>query len=111
GGTRTTMAQIVAEELGLEMHEVKPRVGDTESVGFNDGTGGSRTTYSTGVAVWKACQAAIAEFKVRAARMLETDPDRIVFENGDFKVKGEPGRSVNVREVIQNLRRTGGHFE
>lgn len=111
GGTRATMAQIVAEELGLEMHEVRPRVGDTESVGFNDGTGGSRTTYSTGVAVWKACQAAIEEFKVRAARMLEVDADAIVFEHGDFKVKDDPARFVNVREVIRNLRRTGGHFE
>ena len=111
GGTRTTMAQIVAEELGLEMHEVRPRVGDTESVGFNDGTGGSRTTYSTGVAVWKACQAAIAEFKVRAARMLEVEPDEIVFEGGDFKAQGRADRVLNVREVIRNLRRTGGPFE
>ncbi len=111
GGTRATMAQIVAEELWLEMEEVKPMVGDTQIVGFNDGTGGSRTTYSTGVAVWKACQNAIAEFKVRAARMLEVDAEEIVFEAGDFKVKGHPDRSVNIREVIRNLRHTGGHFE
>ena len=111
GGTRATMAQIVAEELWLEMDEVKPMVGDTQIVGFNDGTGGSRTTYSTGVAVWKACQNAIAEFKVRAARMLEVDAEEIVFEAGDFKVKSNPERSVNIREVIRNLRRTGGHFE
>lgn len=110
GGTRAAMAQIVAEELGLEMHEVYPRVGDTESVGYNDGTGGSRTTYSTGVAVWRACQAAIEELKKRAARMLEVDADRIVFERGEFKVSGD-SRSVNVREVIKNLERTGGPFE
>jgi len=110
GGTRATMAQIVAEELGLDMHEVRPRVGDTECVGFNDGTGGSRTTYSTGVAVWKACQAAIAEFKRRAARMLEADVDQIVYERGEFKVAGS-SRSVNVRDVIKALDSTGGPFE
>lgn len=110
GGTRATMAQIVAEELGLEMSEVRPRVGDTECVGYNDGTGGSRTTYSTGVAVWRACQAAIEELKKRAARLLEVEPDQIVFERGDFRVAGD-SRSVNVREVIKNLGRTGGPFE
>ena len=43
--------------------------------------------------------------------MLEVEPDEIVFEHGDFKAQGTSDRVLNVREVIRNLRRTGGPFE
>src|SRR5690606_42040481 len=41
GGTRATMAQIVAEELGLEVDEVQPMVGVAQTAGVKDGTGGA----------------------------------------------------------------------
>src|SRR5690606_212423 len=56
GGSRASMAIIVAEELGLEPEEVRPTVGDTDAVGHTDVTGGSRTTYSTGVACYLAAR-------------------------------------------------------
>ena len=36
------MAMIAAEVLGYEINDVRPLVGDTGSIGFTDGTGGSR---------------------------------------------------------------------
>ena len=41
-GTRTTMAQVVAEEFGLDIKDVHIQVGDTKSVGYSDGAAGSR---------------------------------------------------------------------
>lgn len=111
GGSRTSMAQIVAEELGLEMSDVFPKVADTESVGFNDGTGGSRVTYSTGVAVYRACQEAIKELGHRAAKMLEVEADAVTFEDGQFFVKDDPSRKLAIKEVIRALNWTGGPFE
>lgn len=111
GGSRASMAMIAAEELGLEVHEVHPSVVDTDSVGYNDGTGGSRVTYSTGVAVYRACQDAIKELRIRAARQLEVEPDQIAFDAGTFRVADDPAKSIGIREVIANLRRTGGPFE
>ena len=37
------MAMIAAEVLGLEANEVRPMVADTDSIGYTDVTGGSRT--------------------------------------------------------------------
>src|SRR5581483_12373004 len=42
GGTRAAQAMMVAEELGIPVERVRPSVGDTDSAGYTDLTGGSR---------------------------------------------------------------------
>lgn len=110
GGTRATMAMIVAEELGMDMADIRPMVGDTQILGYNDGTGGSRVTYSTGVAVYRACHKAIEELKVRAARLLETNVEAITFAHGVFKDEASD-RSIPINQVIRQLGKTGGPFQ
>ena len=56
GGSRAAMAMIAAEVLGLEANEVRPMVADTDVIGHTDVTGGSRTTFATGMAVFEAAQ-------------------------------------------------------
>src|SRR5207244_12978819 len=56
GGTRTSIAMQLAEALGLRAEDVKPSVGDTDSVGYTDVTGGSRVTYATGWAAFEAAK-------------------------------------------------------
>ena len=46
----------LAEALGLRAEDVKPQVGDTDSVGYTDVTGGSRVTFATGWAAYEAGQ-------------------------------------------------------
>ena len=53
GGTRTSISMQAAEILGIPVTEVRPSVGDTETAGYADVTGGSRTTYATGFAAVK----------------------------------------------------------
>ena len=65
-GTRTSMAQITAEELGVTVDEVRSTVGDTDSVGYSDGSWGSRITYVTGMAVKNAAEDVISQLKERA---------------------------------------------
>ncbi|MCZ2146510.1 MAG: xanthine dehydrogenase family protein molybdopterin-binding subunit, partial [Bryobacterales bacterium] len=50
GGTRTSIAMQAAEVLGIPAESVHPTVVDTDSVGFTAVTGGSRTTFATGMA-------------------------------------------------------------
>lgn len=110
-GNRAGLAMIVAEELGLEPHEVTPIVGDTETVGHNDATGGSRMTYATGTACWRAAQDFIAQLKPRAAQLLEVEganAERIEFAAGEFWVRDEPSRRIGIRQVMANLKKTGG---
>ena len=54
GGTRTSIAMQLAETLGISAEDVNPLVADTDSVGYNDVTGGSRVTHTTGLAAYEA---------------------------------------------------------
>ncbi len=107
-GSRASLAMIVAEELGLEPDDVKPVVADTDTVGYNDVTGGSRTTYATGAACWRACQDAIAQLKARAAKLLEADPEAVAFGGGEFWLWEEPQYRISIKEVAASLQKTGG---
>src|SRR3954453_24123451 len=51
GGSRASMAIMVAETLGIDYDRVRPIVADTASVGYAHLTGGSRVTFATGMAV------------------------------------------------------------
>ena len=51
--SRTAVAMQLAETLGIPLDAVSVKVVDTDSVGFNDTSGGSRTTFATGLAAYE----------------------------------------------------------
>ena len=104
-GTRTTMAQIAAEELGLPFERVKVVMGDTDQVGFNDSTGGSRVTYSQGAAVCRAARNAMEELKRRAATLMEVDAASVEYALGTFR-SGE--KTLTLAQVCGKQLQTGG---
>jgi CO/xanthine dehydrogenase Mo-binding subunit len=98
-GTRTTMAQVAAEELGFTPEEVSVTMADTESAPYTDVTGGSRITYTMSTAVHRACRDVIAQFTERAARRLQVKPDEVEYADRTFRVKGSPDRKVTLKEL------------
>jgi CO/xanthine dehydrogenase Mo-binding subunit len=82
GGTRAAMALIVAEELGLPYERVRSVVLDTDSVGFTDLTGGSRTAAVTGHAVQLAARQVVDQLRERAAGIWGIAPDEVRWEDG-----------------------------
>jgi xanthine dehydrogenase molybdenum-binding subunit len=108
GGSRASMAMITAEVLGLEIDQVRPLVGDTDSIGHTDVTGGSRTTLASGQAVYEAAHDAIRQLKERAARLWEKQPEEVEFSNGTFSAKGEGISPLTVSQLARRLARTGG---
>jgi CO/xanthine dehydrogenase Mo-binding subunit len=83
GGSRASIAMQFAEEAGIPYDHVKPRVGDTDSVSYNDVTGGSRTTFGTGWAAIELARMMVAEMKKRLAEVW--DVDTVTYEDGLFK--------------------------
>ncbi len=97
-GTRTTMAQFAAEELGVEMEQIRVRSGDTDSVGHTDGSFGSRTTLTTGTAVLLASRDALERLRTIAADMLHVEPDFVDYDSQAFTAR-DADRHVSLRDV------------
>ncbi|MFN8508469.1 MAG: xanthine dehydrogenase family protein molybdopterin-binding subunit [Dehalococcoidia bacterium] len=84
GGTRASLAMQLAETLGIAYEDVKPTVVDTDSVGYNDVTAGSRVTFGTGMATVEAGKNLIKEMSGRLAGAWSVPPEDIAFEGGTF---------------------------
>jgi carbon-monoxide dehydrogenase large subunit len=98
-GTGTSLAQIAADELGVDFDAIDVRFGDTATVQQGIGTMGSRIMAVGGDAVRKA-GAAVKQRAVRiAAHLLEAAPEDVEMADGAFSVRGTPARSVSWAEV------------
>jgi xanthine dehydrogenase molybdenum-binding subunit len=95
GGSRASLAMQLAETLGIEAEDVVPQVVDTDSVGYTDVTGGSRVTYSTGIATYKAGLDIQRQMVQRAADMWDVPANQVKYEDGH--VVG-PNESVPFKE-------------
>ncbi len=107
GGSRAVMAMIVAEVLGLDVNEVRPLVGDTDSIGHTDVTGGSRVTLATGLAVYRAAHDALRQLKERAGKLWEKKPEEVQFHGGTFSAPEVP-TPMTLKQLASRLARTGG---
>ena len=107
GGSRAVMAMIVAEVLGLEVNDVRPLVGDTDSIGHTDVTGGSRVALATGLAVYRAAHDALGQLKERAAKLWEKKPEEVQFHGGTFSAPEVPA-PMTLKQLASRLARTGG---
>jgi CO/xanthine dehydrogenase Mo-binding subunit len=105
GGTRTSLAMQLAEGLGIPAESVRPSVADTDSVGYTEGTYGSRTTFATGWAAYEVSKLLQEKLVERAALIWETDVDTIRFEHGAFSF-GE--KQMTFKELASRLDETGG---
>ena len=76
------MAMMAAEVLGLPVEKVRPIVADTASIGFSMLTGGSRTTFATGMAVTQAAEKVVEELKRRAALLWDVPADQVEWVDG-----------------------------
>ncbi len=100
GGTRASLAMQLAETLGITYEDVKPTVVDTDSVGYNDVTAGSRVTFASGMAVHEAGNNLIKEMTDRLAATWQVSADDIEFEGGTFKSK-DGAKSGTFKEIAQ----------
>ncbi len=98
-GHETTLAQIVADELGIPVEDVIVQHSDTLGTPFGYGTYGSRSAAVGGVAVYNSLQRIKEKARVLGAHLLEADPADVVFEGGKVYVKGAPDRAKTIQEI------------
>jgi CO/xanthine dehydrogenase Mo-binding subunit len=105
GGSRAGIAMQLAETLGIAATDVVPTVGDTDSVGYTDVTGGSRVTFATGWAAYEAARDIQRQLIERAARIWEVDPKLVSYENG--AVIGPARKNFTFKEIAEQINKTG----
>ncbi len=99
GGTRTSISMQAAEILGIDVENFRPVVGDTETSGYADVTGGSRTTYATGFAAVKAAENLIEVLKERCAIIWSIDKKDIDFDDGTFFATKDPELKITFKDL------------
>ncbi len=108
GGTRPAVAMQAAEVLGISAEDMRPSVGDTDSVGWTGVTGGSRTAFSTGIAAITAAEDIKDRMIARAALVWEVKPEDVSFRDGVFTNGKNSEERLTFKELAGKLMATGG---
>ena len=98
-GHETTFAQIVSQELGIPVTDIKVVEGDTDNTPYGLGTYASRSTPTGGAATSMIARQLADKAKKIAAHLLEAADEDIELSNGVFSVRGTPGKSVTIADV------------
>jgi carbon-monoxide dehydrogenase large subunit len=98
-GHFTTFAQLVAEQLGVKLEQVRVVTGDTREFNWGTGTFASRGAVVAG----NACHAAAVKVREKilalAATVLGVAPVALELEGGRVRVRGEPTRGMALGEL------------
>ncbi len=97
-GHETSYAQIIANELGVDIDSVDIVQGDTRLVPTGVGTGGSRSMTIGGSSIYRSVRSMIESGCNMAAEMLEAAVADIEFANGEFRIAGTD-RTVSLAEI------------
>jgi CO/xanthine dehydrogenase Mo-binding subunit len=108
GGTRASLAMQLAEVLGIPFEEIKPTVVDTDSIGHNDVTGGSRTTFASGLACFEAGMDIRRQMAARAAKLWGVPEEDVAYENGKLHSLKDSTKELTFKEMAGQSARTGG---
>ena len=100
-GLETTLAQIVADEVGVPIEDVRVVHGDTDASPYGTGTYASRSLVLAGGAAILAGRSVREKMLVIAGHLLEADPADVTLADGRYAVRGMPDRSVTVRQIAR----------
>ena len=100
-GTQTTMAQVIAETLGVAYEDVIVHEGDSARGGFGPGAAGSRQGVIGGGAAIRAAGLLKDKVKLVAAHLLNASPETVTIENGMVHVAGAPEMTRSLRQIAE----------
>ena len=100
-GHETTIAQIVASQTGIPFEKIHVIHGDTLPTPYGFGTGSSRSSVVLMPSAWVAAKKMREKMLGIAARSLGVVPDKLDIANGKVSSKDDPGRSVEIMEIVR----------
>jgi len=107
-GHATTLAQVLADELGVALEAVRIVEGDTERCPYGSGSFASRSMVVSGGALVLAARRVRDKITTIAAHVLEAAREDLTIEGGRIAVRGAPGRALTVAQVADLAYRPAG---
>ena len=99
-GSDSTLAQIVAEELGIPYENIQVVGGDTGLTPLDLGTFASRVTMIAGNAALNGAKDLKRKILNAVAERLEANPEDLEAKEGLIGIKGSPGRNLPFSEAV-----------
>ena len=98
-GHETSLAQVAADGLGVDVADVVVLHGDTATTPYGLGTYASRSAVIGGATVGRAAADVRAQVLRVAGKMLETSPEDLIIDDSKISVVGVPSRYKMLAEV------------
>jgi CO/xanthine dehydrogenase Mo-binding subunit len=98
-GHFTAFAQIVAEQLGVDVDNIRLVTGDTAEFYWGAGTFASRGAVVAGNAIHAAALAVRQKILQRASEELEAAPEDLELVDGTVRVKGSPETAIKLGDL------------
>jgi CO/xanthine dehydrogenase Mo-binding subunit len=98
-GTKTVMAMVVSEELGVPLDKIQIEHADTGTTQYATASGGSKTVPSDSPAVRAAAVEVRRQLLAMAADELKVPADQLVLRDGVVVVRADPTRTIAVTAI------------
>ncbi|MGA9866628.1 MAG: xanthine dehydrogenase family protein molybdopterin-binding subunit [Acetobacteraceae bacterium] len=102
-GHETAYVQLVSTRLGIDAENIRIRQGDTDTIPVGGGTGGARSLYSEGQAIYVTTDSVIEKGRNAAAEVLEAALGDIGFSDGRFSIVGTD-RGIDIIALAETQR-------
>jgi CO/xanthine dehydrogenase Mo-binding subunit len=98
-GHMTSFAQIVADQVGVDVRDVEVTTGDTDLFHWGAGTFASRGAVVAGNAIHAAAKAVREKILAFAGREFEVAENDLELVQGKVRIKGVPGKEMSLGEL------------
>ncbi len=106
-GSTSAMAQIAAEELGLEYDDVRVTFANTQVTPEGGATSASRQTFISGSATMLAARMAKGTLAEVAAAFLKVGADELVFRHREIYAANDESKKMTYLELMAEMKRLG----
>lgn len=94
-GHETAYVMLTADRLGIPGEKIRVVQGDTDTIPMGGGTGGARSLYSEGTALYATAATVIERGKQAAAEEFEAAAEDVSFDSGRFLITGT-NRAIDI---------------
>jgi xanthine dehydrogenase YagR molybdenum-binding subunit len=101
-GTRTLVAVVTADSLGLRPNQIRPEIGDT-MFGVSPTSGGSTTAAAISPGIRVAAVKALDALKEKVAPALGVDAALLVAQGGRIHVKDDPAKGLSWADACKHI--------